>query len=72
MTPPPIIAPDWPRIRGACRRERWQEASSLAAFVHANEAAYRAAFEYIEAEKAAALAALTAAWRERSKPHGNP
>lgn len=63
--------PDWPAIRERCARGEWQGALSAAGPCPGKDgagyAAWRAAYDYIETEKAARLAALTAAWRERSK-----
>lgn len=68
--------PDWPAIRTACEAGRWQAAYGAAGPCPGKDgaglAAWSAAAAYIEAEKAAALAALTAAWRERRAEHGNP
>lgn len=61
--------PDWPALRAACAAERWQAAYGAAGLCPGKDgpglAAWQAAADYIEAEKAAALAALTARWRER-------
>lgn len=70
MTPATLYhLPDWPAIREACARGEYQRAYGAAGLCPGKDrpglAAWQAAADYIEAEKAAALAALTARWRER-------
>lgn len=49
----------------ACRHERWHHASVIAAGAGLDKDGWKRVAEYIEGEKAKALAALTAAWRAR-------
>ncbi len=60
------MPPDWKRaVALACRHERWQEASGHAASAGLGKDGWKRVAEYIEAEKAKALAELTREWRER-------
>lgn len=64
-----ITLPDWPAVRAACALGAFQRAYGAAGPCPGKDgnaaalAAWRAAAEYIEAEKARDLAELTAAWR---------
>jgi hypothetical protein len=63
-----IRLPDWPAIRAACARGAWQSAyGALPPCQGKGDAAWAAAADYIEAEKARALAAFVAEWRARKE-----
>jgi hypothetical protein len=62
----PVAQMDWPAIRAACAVEAWQKAYSLAGPCGGpDDVTWRQVAAYIEARKAEALAALTAAWKEQ-------
>ncbi len=48
----------------ACRHEQWHHASVIAAGVRLDKDGWKRVAEFIEAEKAKALAELTRQWRE--------
>lgn len=61
------MQPDWKRaIAEACRREQWQHASVIAVGAGLDKDGWKRVAEFIEAEKAKALAELTRQWRERT------
>ena len=60
------MQPNWKQaIVEACRHGRWHHASVIAAGAGLDRDGWKRVAEYIEAEKAKALAELTREWRER-------
>jgi hypothetical protein len=60
------MLPDWPAIRAACALGNYQRAYNLAGPCGGpDDVTWRQVAAYIEARKAEALAALTAAWKEQ-------